>query len=362
MNHTKHQSRRTADALGGRIGTYLIVLLCVLFVVVVGFWLGPMERADAIGLEAVVIAVLFGIVAIRAAVEHQHDLTHVLSKAIEHEDSLGTVRESIETVTGDAMRRMSEAIHTEPIGMSPDYFPAIVALLAKAKTSVRVLCDHPGYLIFSRGETFDEYFRVLREKIAGCTSTPAGMSVNLMFLAEPERRELHDHQFQRDTQSDAAWQAWRERESANHRDGDCETARSGRLPELWRRTALIAGCDDDQLPPDLSPEDLANRFVAVDNAIRDRYLVGAAVHDLKFRDAAGNPIARRNGPTVYFWICDENDPREAEAIFSIVPLGAVQELAREHGFATRDAKLIQALVGIFERYKMASTEDEDRAT
>jgi len=99
--------------LAGRSGTAINIGIVALMVIVLGLWLGPLERADVIGIEGVLIAVLFGSIAIRTAVAQQRDLVRVLETASAHEASLGNVKDSIETVTGDAMRRMSDALLTE---------------------------------------------------------------------------------------------------------------------------------------------------------------------------------------------------------------------------------------------------------
>jgi hypothetical protein len=340
--------------LAGRSGNALNIAITLLIAVVLVLWLGPLERADVIGIEGVLIAVLFGSIAVRAAVSQQRDLIQVLETASAHEVSLRSVRDSIESVTGDAMRRMSDALLTEHLGSAPDYLRDITALMGRANRSLRVLCDHPGYLVFSGGPDFDEYLRVLREKIAGCTTTPPRMRVNLLFLAERERQELHEHQVRPDTADAQTWAAWCARESVQRRRRD-GTKEPGRLPGFWARSARILGSNDAEVPAEISADHFVQRFLSVNGAIRDNYLAGADVHDLRFRDPAGNPIARRNGPSVYFWLRDEDDPREAEAIFVIVPLGAVEERAREQGFSTRDPELINALVGVFERYRLATT-------
>jgi hypothetical protein len=341
----------------GRSGNAVNAVIVILMAVVLGLWLGPLERADVIGLEGVLIAVLFGSIAVRTAVSQQRDLIQVLEAANAHEISLHDVRDSIETVTGDAMRRMSDALLTEHLGSAPDYLSDITALMARANRSLRVLCDHPGYLIFSGGPPFDEYLRVLREKIASCTTVPPRMRVNLLFLAERERRELHEHQVRPDAVDAQTWADWRTSETEFRRRPDGEVEQ-GRLPGFWARSGLILGSDEIEVPDELSADQLIQRFLSVNDSIRDKYLTGADVHELQFRDAEGNPTARRNGPSIYFWLRDEDDPREAEAIFVIVPLGSVVERAREQGFSTRDPELINALVGVFERYRLGTTVGE----
>ena len=233
----------------------------------------------------------------------------------------------------------------------------ITELMQRATHSLRVLCDHPGYLMFSGGHDFDDYLRVLREKIAGCTASPPKMRVSLMFLDEPERQEMYRHQVHPDAVDEQTWNRWLARETFG-RQRDDGSEEEGRLPSFWARSARIIGSSAEELPASLSVDQFVERFLAANTAIRNQYLMGASVHDLRFRDAEDNPTARRNGPAVYFWLRDENDPREAEAVFVIVPLDSVEERPREQGFSTRDPELINALVGVFERYRLATTPGE----
>jgi len=312
-------------------------------VAVVVLWiLGTLHSADAIALLGLLTAVLFGIVALKAAVEHKL--------------SLHGVADNIGAVTHD-LGRVSRTVLTRPI-KDEDQVAKITQLVTKAGHSgprdarypdapqLRVLCDNPAFAIFTEGSGFDRYLEALKGQVAGCVSLPPTRHVELMFLGEAERRELHLDQVDRSTKGD--WEGWRD-----HPD------RQAKLDELWRRAAQICQTKPGPVPRDLTRDMYVDKLAEINEYIRRRHLAGAMVHVLDIRDPDDREgtLARKRGPTVYFWMRDEGVRDEQEAIFAIVPLGDVERqraprtFAREQMFSTTDPDLIEALVGVFERYR-----------
>lgn len=349
------QRSRPIDELRNQLPTVAVCTLVAVLIVVLAV-LDEVHTADAIALEGVVVAVLFGVVALAAATEHKNslvevaaDIETVVGTASQHEQSLGAVAADITTVTS-GLNAMSKTVLTRPIPFD-DQLVRITQLIRAAGAArtgaapgrdapdLRVLCDNPAFGIFSEGANFDAYLAALKSQVAGCVSVPPTRRVELMFLGAKERRELHLDQVKRYS-TEESWQEWRDNQ---HK----------KLAEFWQRTARICDCDekDAVLPQALELDDYVKRLELVNADVRKRHLAGARIHDLAFPSRVGGTLARQHGPTVYFWMRDEGIRDEQEAIFAIVPLGEVEAKAREHAFYTRDPDLILALVGVFERYR-----------
>lgn len=318
------------DLLGGRVGDVALVALALAAVAIVAFWIGPLQRSDALSLESVDLALAFGILSSRSGSEHRRQLAAVVEKASAHERGLS---------------RVSSALKTEALDPRADFLHEISKLLAVATKSVRILCDFPAYRVFSSGEHFDEYLRLLRGNIAKCTGVPATMTVELMYLAAAERLEMTRHQTYADAPTENDWSRWIASQTAS------EPGTTGRLEAFWERSAMICGSNDPELPSGLTPEGFAQRLVAVDTAVAPMF-IGARIVELTFSGSDnGETAAVRNGPDLYLWIVDEDDPDNAQAIFVLVPLSAGHGKRREHAFKTTDQSLIRSLVGIYDRYR-----------
>lgn len=333
----------------------LAVIVSLAAIAVAVLWIGPLSRSDAIGSEGVLLGVLFGTLGARTASRHE-------ANASRHQRSLDTVEGSIDDVSEDlrgasrealaALDRVRRSMQTRPIGYSPTFLPEVTGLISRATTSLRVLGDHPAYLIFSGAAAFDDYLEEMRSCVAKCAAWPPTLEVHFVFLAEDERRELHDLQVAQDAAAAGSWQAWRDHERLDMvtDDGGCSP---GRLAAFWQRSAHILRSSDAALPSDLTARKFVDRLIEVNNAVRDRYFADAQNTELEFRDhmtSTNAPNAKRDGPSVYLWLRDE-DTNDPEAIFVIAALGALAGGAREHAFLTHDPSLIRALVGTFERYR-----------
>jgi hypothetical protein len=135
----------------GRSGEVLIAFLSVGLLAVAGLSLEFLSRSDAIGLIGVLLALLFGALALRSGIAQQERLIEVLQTASSHEKSLVELSERVETEMSRAVRRVTDALQTVYIGSSPDFFPQVTGLITRATQSLTILCDHPTYHMFSNG-------------------------------------------------------------------------------------------------------------------------------------------------------------------------------------------------------------------
>jgi hypothetical protein len=300
------------------------------------FGFGAVGLADVIAVEGVIVAVCFGILAVRIALRHERDLRDVSV-------NLGGVSERIVGVSDDlrgvskTLEQVSKSVQTKPIGNFPDYLFKISALIERAVTGVTVMCDNPAYAIFSNGPGFDAYMASLKEKIAR-RSRERSFSVELMFLAAEERRQLHRDQLDLFAKSDEDWVRWRD---------------SKEMLEFLERAHTV--CHPDAPPMNdaeaerarskLTSEQYLEELEAANEALLRHHFYGAHRVLLPLRDADGKVRAHSRGPSIYFWMRDN-----AEAIFAVVPLGQKSSETREVAFETQDPSMIKALRGTFSRY------------
>jgi hypothetical protein len=208
-----------------------------------------------------------------------------------------------------------------------------------------IMCDAPAYAIFSNGPEFDAYAATLKGKIARRAEDPDFL-VDLMFFANKEREQIQRHATDRYAKTDDEWISWRESPEVNRQ-----------LRALLKRSQQLCNPEggalsDDEVTrrlQDLTVDDFVRGFDAVDDALTERHFYGANRYILMLRDGNGAPQALANGPSIYFWMRDN-----VEAIFAVVAMGEEIGEARDVGFQTRDPSMINALRGIFSRYKRAA--------
>ncbi len=171
---------KVAKALAGKHGITIAAAFLVLGQLV---WLLPREGAthlalaDVLAIEAIVVAIAFGVLALATAFQHAAELGHVAGK-------LTDVSQELEDV--------SHSVLTHTLGEFPSFVPDVCRLVERADTSIRILCDNPAYAVVSKGDSFDTYLKALRTAI----DTP-GVEVDLMFLDDKEREQLHGDQVAR---------------------------------------------------------------------------------------------------------------------------------------------------------------------
>lgn len=293
------------------------------------FALGAVALADVIAVEGVIVAVCFGILAVRIALRHERDLRGVSGTIVRVSDDLGGV--------SNTLGKVSESLQTKPIGNFPDYLFKISALIGRAEQSVTVMCDHPAYAIFSEGKGFDAYVTALKKKIA-LRSRERSFSVDLMFLAAEERRQLHRDQLELVAEQEDDW--------VRLRDSDKMLAFLQRSHAVCHPDAPpMSDAEAEQARSALTGYQYVDELEAANEALLRHHFYGAQRVLLPLRDADGHPQAHSRGPSIYFWMRDN-----AEAIFAVVPLGQESSETREVAFETQDPSMINALRGTFSRY------------
>lgn len=325
-------------SLRGNIGAAAIVAIGAIGQLI---WLaraaGAIGLADTLAIEGIVVAIVFGALAVRVALRHEQELLTVSL-------GLGGVSGTLNGVS-QRLEGVSESIQTQPIGEFPDFLPHITDLLAKAEKSITIMCDAPAYGIYSNGVEFDAYVAALKSKIAQRAQDP-GFVVDLMFLGDLEREAVQRNSTQRHVTTPDGWVEWRDS------DPTAELLRA-----LIRRVALICHPEstlpsEDDVVKRISNyafDDFVSDFYDVDEALLARDFHGAKRRLLIFRDEAGASRVTSLGPSIYFWMRDG-----LEAVFVVVPLGEKVGESREIGFRTRDPSMIDALRGVFSRYQRSA--------
>ena len=299
--------------------------------------LGSVDLADAVAIEGIVVAITFGILAVRVALRHEQEL-----RTVSHD--LGGVSQTLSSVS-HRLTDVSDSVQTQPIGEFPEFLPHITAMMANAEKSITIMCDAPAYGIYSNGQEFDLYAAVLKSKIALRAQKPS-FSVELMFLGDREREAVQRDATGRYARTADEWNAWRDAPETQER-----------LRALVKRVGLI--CRPEVPPPsdseitgrltDYTLDDFIQDFYEVDEALLTHDYHGAIRRVLIIRDGDGQAQVSSRGPSIYFWMRDG-----VEAIFVVVPMGERVGESREIGFRTHDPSMIDALRGIFSRYQRAA--------
>jgi hypothetical protein len=299
--------------------------------------LGAVSLADTVAIEGIIVAVAFGVLAVRVALRHEVELRNVSGSLGGVSTTLGSVSTRLEGV--------SKSVQTQPIGEFPHFLPRVTELIARAEKSIVIMCDAPGYAIYSNGPEFDAYAAALKNKIASRAENPA-FSVDLMFFADREREQVQRHQTARYAKTEDEWNVWRDSPQTYNR-----------LREFLKRALRVcdpeameaSDSDISQQVDTLTFDDFIKRFDSVDEILLEHHFYGANRRVLMFRDNLAMPQVPSHGPSIYFWMRDD-----LEAVFAVVPMGDKVGESREVAFQTRDPAMIEALRGIFSRYRHAA--------
>jgi hypothetical protein len=215
---------------------------------------------------------------------------------------LGKLRGALDTST----ERLEGQLSTRWIGTFPDFLPRIAELIGTAEKNVVILCDFPAYGEFSAPEAYARYAEVIRKK--------AHLPIELLCLDDDPRWESIREQL-----SKGGWESWR---SSNQ--------------SLIRNYLTARGRDSSEASV-IDLDDLVELLGTGDE--------GAMKEDF----AATRKWVTTLVMPIYFWIVDGE-----RAIFSLAPLMDPGEGDLEVGFQTLDRSLVNALEGIFLRYRDAS--------
>ncbi|MFY9822889.1 MAG: hypothetical protein WAM82_16025 [Thermoanaerobaculia bacterium] len=174
----------------------------------------------------------------------------------------------------------------------------------QAKTSIVIFCDFPAYGRFSNLQAFTGYKTVLERK-----RSSSDVSIHLTCLSPKQRALAIQQQFEKSLE---------------------KKPRSKKFVQLLRRFLDDYGADTDN-PREL---DLKRFSELAEEANTDMV---KEVFPKKDCLEVDQPIH------IFFWLIDSR-----EAIFSVV---SRSEKALEHGFFTRDARLIEAFEAMRTRYQ-----------
>lgn len=258
-----------------------------------------MDVMDALNAEN--IANLLGVVGILVSVValafHTRDIRRATGeirsqskKAREHTKKLGEIE---------------HAMSTRYIG--PDFLPEIVGIIENAKERVVIFCDFPAYGSFAEPDNYLRYARVIEDKIL------EGVTVELTYL-KPKLQ--HQYMRERFPANREEWNKWK-----------------GKPENKCLIDKLLQAHGRTNHDEDLNLED----FVGLIDDNEAKALSGTFGLAKKFIVDSYMPI--------YCWIVDDN--KAGAAVFSLPSLSPE---AFEHGFITRDTKLITALAGMRDGY------------
>ncbi|HET7454695.1 MAG TPA: hypothetical protein VFJ76_04160 [Solirubrobacterales bacterium] len=240
-------------------------------------------------------AVLVGIAALAFASKQYFDARATL-------DSLETSTSSLDDVSG-RLEAVQQSISTRMVGNFPEFIEEIVDVLKGARKEVWILCDIPGYGMISSPAFFPRYLEQIQIK---SLRMPVHMVTSRGPLADNARRRINQ----------SGWEAY-----------------SRRYEEGIR--AMMEQYHDDAEPVD---ELTCDRYVECLNEAQEKIVRRMDPETRNVHVTDTNSIV-----PLLFWVADGVD-----AVFALT---SYTKQAREVGFRTSDRGLIQALIGICNRYR-----------
>ena len=223
---------------------------------------------------------------------------------------------SVEHITG-AVRELDDQLSTQRLDVFPNFMPAIVDLLRKAKHEVVICCDHPAYGVFSNRRAYENYANTIRSKIE------QGIPVSLLCNNPLRRAQLHAGQIA----IQDGWEAWQS-----------DPKMSAFIAEYGSPEQHAAYATD---PESIAEADFLKLLDKADErALREAFCTAAP----------DDTITTDQVLPLYFWMVD-GQTQHAKAVFALAPLASG---ALEVGFRTEDPGLIGALNGIYKRYEQVT--------
>ena len=126
----------TGPLVAGAPGVAITIALTVLAVALAALCAaGIVGLSDFLGVVGVIVAVFFGVWALREAVHHEQHLRTVSAE----------------------LSGVADSVLTRTLGEFPSFFRYVAPLLRNAQQNVRIMGDSPCYAVVSDGKAFDEY-------------------------------------------------------------------------------------------------------------------------------------------------------------------------------------------------------------
>jgi len=193
--------------------------------------------------------------------------------------------------------QIAQSLSTSYIGKFPDTLPKIIGALQEAENEILVLCDVPGYGIFSKHDPYLDYESILRKKAQHVT-------IKIAVLGSTRRKQILNLQFG---------------------SQNLDILRKTDKYEAFRKWG----------GPDVDKIKTISDFVNVMAGAHDR-IVAEFLQTMKVRQYNGDI-------PVYLWLIDDK-----VAVLSIPNLERKNPV--ENAFLTRDPRLIAQLANIFNSY------------
>lgn len=246
--------------------------------------------SPTLGLLSVILALLAIYQATKQNIELRILLNKIDSTSTKHAHKLSSIIDNV-----------VESLSTKHIGEFPVYCTEIVSLLTKATKSIDILCDVPGYGLFSSPHTWVDYKTLLARKI----SDP-DIQVRIITLDFSERNSLYDR----------------------HRPSNSEEWNVALKDVKFRNNAI----NFSQRYMDGKPLEEISYSDFLQTHRNEQHF--CLIHD--FRHAQKYEIENPREMPIYCWIVDSK-----MAIFVIRILTDNENL--EYGFFTSDGKLVETL-------------------
>jgi hypothetical protein len=231
------------------------------------------------------------VIALLFAINQFRDARH-----LDHDTEIALAR--LTQVTSQ-LADLADKTSTKYLGTFPNNMGAILEVASSPGRDLRILCDYPGYGHYSQPDDFDRYRKRLIAAVEG------GVHVRMLYYSPDIARRMVTDQFSRND-----WDA-------------------GKIQSRPAFVAYFKNHPGPGMPP--------NSYDDFVKALLDQQLQYEQVFCMH-----GIEIRHYDAPSaLFFWVIDSKS-----GVFSI---NSRDEKGREETFFTRDGKLTDAYVSIFDR-------------
>lgn len=200
--------------------------------------------------------------------------------------------------------KIKDSLTTKYLNQFPLFIQDIVSLIDTANVSLKIMCDVPGYGMFSRQELFSKYEELIKNK-----SKFFDVKVEIITLSKAKRIDFLRNQF---SEAITNWDSWK----------------------VQQHDLLKTFLVHHKYDGNVDQIDFDGFIYCVEKA-----------HEKMIEDMPSSidMMATDHVFSIFMWIIDDK-----HAIFSTPSLSGI---ATERGFYSSDKSLIEALVDIFDNEK-----------
>lgn len=223
-------------------------------------------------------------------------------------------------------RRVYHALTTRYVSVFPEFLPMIESVVRSAHRELIIVCDHPTYAAYSDPGAFREYVNAIEQTAMRISRSSNGRFIMVCLSAQRRRESIRlQLGLPLDAPDESRWHALRDEEL--------------RRSDSRLRAFLSAHRSESS---QVEPNDISQtQFEAIFDRLNDMVIARVV-------DSGGEFSVVNDRIPLHMWIADSS------AAFFTIPMFEPAEESDEHGFQSRDGRLVDALKVLAQNVKIAS--------